>query len=92
MAVGIGDSLLIVEIRHVPYTPDDVAYPEGTADVDGKAFIMGDPHSFHALGGLADDVLALLHGKETSLCLVDTDGYDDFIEYRQRPGEDVQVT
>ena len=91
MAVRVSDRLLVVEIRHIPYSPDNVADTEFAADVDGKAFIMNDSNTVNAFCGLTDDVLTLLHREEAALVLIDSHGHDNLVEDGQGPCEDVQM-
>ncbi len=91
MTVRVSDRLLVVEVCHIPDSPDNVADSELTADVDGKSLIVNDPDPFHSTGRLTDDVLALLHRKEATLVLIDSHGHYDLIENGQGPCQDIQM-
>ena len=91
MAVRVGDRLLIVEVGHIPHSPDNMADSELSADVDGKSLVVNDLHSIHAFGSLTDDVLALLHSEETTLILIDSHGHDDLVKNGQSPCQDIQM-
>ena len=91
MPVCICNRLLIVEVRHVADSPDDVLYTKLTADVHGKAVVTYDPDPLQVLSGLGYDVLALLHGEKAFFSLVDSNGHDYLVEDREGPGKDVQM-
>ena len=91
MTVRVSDRLLVVEVCHIPDSPDNVADSELTADVDGKSLIVNDSNAIHSTGGLTDDVLALLHREEAALVLIDSHGHYDLIEDGQGPCQDIQM-
>ena len=61
------------------------------ADLHRQSVITDDPHAFQVLGGLADNVLALLHGEEAALRLVYTYRHHDLVEEGEGSGEYVQM-
>ena len=90
--VGIRDRPFVFEVQHVAYTPDDMVYTKFTAGIDGKVVVLYHFDALHTLGYLSDYVNPLVHGEETSLVLVDTHCYDNLIEHRQSPFEDIEMS
>ena len=92
MTVGIGDRLLVVEIRHIPDTSDNVSDAKLAADVHGKPVIADDSHPLKTLAGLPDDVLALIDGELAPLGLVDADCHHHLVEDGQGSDKYVQMS
>ena len=92
VTVGIRHGLFIVEVGHIPHSPDYMPDTQFLAEIHSQAVIAHDPDSGEAPGSLRYYVLALLHCEKAFLGLVDTDSHDNLVEDGERPCQYIQVT
>ena len=91
MTIRVSHRLLIVEIGHIPHSPDYVLDAQLFTKLDCQAVIRDDLHALEASGGLGDDVLTLLHRVEPALGLIDSDRHDHLVKDCQGSGKNVQM-
>ena len=89
--VGIGYRPLVLEIQHVPDTPDYVMDSQFPARIDSEGVVFYDVHPFKVTYDLTDDVHSLFHREESPLVLVDTHSHGNLVEHRKGPLEDIEM-
>ncbi len=91
-AVGIGNRPFVLEVQHVAYTPDNVAYAEVAAHVNGEPVIFNYLNIVQPGSGLAYNAFLLLIGVEARFVLVDAYCDHYIVEHGEGAAQNIQVT
>ena len=90
--VGIGYGAFVLEIKHIPDSPDYVIYMKLPAYINGEPVIFDYFHAIDSGHSLPYYVHLLFHRIEAALVLIYSDGNHNAVEYGQGSGQNVQMT